>query len=64
MMISSQRINKLLMYLCKHLSTEDVERMKADIESILGYDLEKAAAMRRSRRERDALTQALAVAKI
>lgn len=52
------------MYLCKHLSTEDVERMKADIESILGYDLEKAAAMRRSRRERDALTQALAVAKI
>lgn len=63
-MISSQRINKLLTFLCKHLPTEDVERMKAEIEAILGYDIEKASALRRSRREREALTQALAVAKI
>jgi hypothetical protein len=63
-MISSQRINKLLMFLCKHMPTEDVEKIKGDVEAILGYDIEKAAAMRRTRRERDSITQALAVTKI
>ena len=52
------------MFLCKHMPTEDVEKIKGDVEAILGYDIEKAAAMRRTRRERDSVTQALAMAKI
>ena len=63
-MISSQRINRLLMLLCKHMPAKDVEKIKAEIEAILGYDVDKAAALRRTRRERDQVTQALAMAKI
>jgi hypothetical protein len=63
-MISSQRINRLLMLLCKHMPTKEVEKIKEEIEAILGYDVEKAAALRRTRRERDSVTQALAMTKL
>ena len=52
------------MLLCKHMPAKDVEKIKAEIEAILGYDVDKAAALRRTRRERDQVTQALAMAKI
>ena len=61
-MISAQRVNKLLMYLCKRLPTKEVEGMKEEIEEILGFDMEKATKLRKQRRERDSITQALSMA--
>jgi hypothetical protein len=60
-MISAQRVNKLLMYLCKRLPTKEVEGMKGEIEEILGFDVEKATKQRKQRRERDSITHALSM---
>lgn len=63
-MISAQKINKLLLFLCKHLPPKDVEKMKSEIESILGFDIEKMAEIRRMRKERERMTDALSRARI
>lgn len=63
-MISAQKINKLLLFLCKHLPPKDVEKMKSEIESILGFDLERMAEIRRNRRERERMTEALSRSRI
>jgi hypothetical protein len=63
-MISAQRINKLMVYLCKHLPAKDVEAMKTEIEEILGFDLEKAGRLRRLKKERDGVTDSLAATSI
>ena len=63
-MISAQRVNKLLMYLCKRLPSKEVEGMKAEIEAILGFDVDKAAKMLKQRRDRECITRALSLAGI
>lgn len=63
-MISKQRIDRLLVFLCKHLPPGDVQSIKGDIEEILGFDIAKATAARRARREREAVAEALAAATI
>ena len=63
-MISANRVKRLLLYLCKHLTRKQVESMKKDIEDILGFDLEKSDRLRMLRRDREKTMEALASARI
>ena len=63
-MISAQKVGKLLLFLCKHLPSKDVEKLKPEIERILGFDVEKAAKLRKMRRDREGMIESLACAAI
>jgi hypothetical protein len=63
-MISAQKVAKLLLFLCKHLPSKEVETLKPEIERILGLDVDKAAKLRKMRRDREGVIEALACAAI